>query len=52
MCESQADMISGHVRIPITDWLRENATRSGGWRWNKEFATVPNRKDPFKAAKS
>jgi hypothetical protein len=51
MFESRADMIYGHVPIPITDWLRENATRSGGWRWNNEFARVPNRKDPFKAAR-
>ena len=51
MFESQADMIDAHARIPITDWLRENATRSGGWRWNCKFARVPNRKDPFIAAK-
>ena len=27
MFESRADMIDGHARIPITDWLRENATQ-------------------------
>jgi hypothetical protein len=25
MFESQAEMIYGHVRIPVTGWLRENA---------------------------